>query len=117
MPMNGLALVPRARLLFWFAVIALPFSVLGVVYPEAASISVGCILGLLVVVVWDGARSGGRLEGISIELPPLLRLTQARVAALRVTVRNDSRRGRQLRLGLAWPPPLASPHDECLVVL
>ena len=46
-------IVPSFRLLLWFAMLALPFSVLGAVYPNALGISVALISGLLVVILLD----------------------------------------------------------------
>src|SRR5690349_14872604 len=115
--MNGIVLVPRSPLLFWFGVIALPFSVLGAVYPDAAGISLGLILGLLVAALWDAGRAVGRLDGVSVELPPLLRLAQGRPAVVPVTVHNASRREARLRLDLAWPAPLGPAREDRVVVL
>ena len=46
-------IVPHTRLLFWFAMVVLPFSVLGTLYRQAALFSVVLIAGLFVLALLD----------------------------------------------------------------
>jgi uncharacterized protein (DUF58 family) len=114
--MQRLALVPRSPLL-WLAASALPLAVLGAIDPDAAAIPLGLILALLLFAVWDASRSIHRLDGFSVELPPVLRLTQDRSADVPVLLRHEARATRRVRLGLGWPPGLVPRHEDCLVAL
>ena len=110
-------IVPQTRLLFWFAVTVLPFSALGAVYPEALLFSMVMIAGFLALALWDAARVCGKLDGISLEVPELLRVSKDRAAVIAVTVRNERRKSLRLRLGLALPRELQSPNEDVLVLL
>lgn len=110
-------LVPQTRLLFWFGVIALPFSVLGAVYPAAELISLCLILGLVLLAVLDAGLAATRLEGIGVELPTIARLSKDRPASLSLVVLNPRQSGRRVRLGLALPMGLTSSKEEFEVML
>jgi len=110
-------IVPRTRLLFWFAVVALPFSVLGALYAQAGPMAVALIAGLAALAVVDAAASYGRLDGIGVKLPEVLRLSKDRAGSIEVTVQNESKKARRLRLGLALPRELASPREDVDVLL
>jgi uncharacterized protein (DUF58 family) len=96
-------IVPRFRLLFWVAVVVLPFALLGAVSPPAAGISLWCIGGLLAVVLADAVGAGKSLAGISVELPSLTRMSKDREAKLELRIRNERQQPRSLRVALAWP--------------
>src|SRR5262245_20464684 len=110
-------IVPQTRFLFWFAMVTFPFSVLGALYPNASLVAVLLIVGLLTVAVLDAALALGKLDGVSVELPGILRTTQHRVTNISVTVRNASARVLSLRLGLALPREFLSPTDAVEVLL
>jgi len=110
-------IVPQTRLLFWFAVVVLPFSVLGAVYAGAFLFSVALIAGWLAVALLDAALAFGRLDGIAIELPDVLRVSQDRPVSISLKVRNERRGGLRLRLGLALPRELESPNEDVQVLL
>ena len=112
-----MTLVPESRLLFWFAVVALPFSVLGALYPAAGPFAVLLIAGWLVLALADAAVSFGRLDGISVSLPEVVRLSKDREGSIDVTLKNEFKRPLRLRLGLALPWELASPHEDATVLL
>jgi uncharacterized protein (DUF58 family) len=96
-------IVPRSRLLFWVAAVVLPFALVGAVSPPALGVSLLCIGGLLVLVFADAIGTGRSLAGIRVELPPVARMSKDREAKLEVRIRNEGRRQRGLRVGLAWP--------------
>lgn len=110
-------LVPQARLLFWFAVIVLPFSALGALYPQAGAFAVVLVAGLLVLALVDAAGATGRLDGISLALPEVLRLSKERPGNLEVTVRNERGKAQRVRLGLGLPRELGPAQEEVLVLL
>ncbi|HXR04205.1 MAG TPA: DUF58 domain-containing protein [Verrucomicrobiae bacterium] len=96
-------IVPRFRLLFWVAVVVLPFALMGAVSPAAMGASLLCIGGLLLVVAADAIGAGKSLAGIGVELPPIARMSRDREAKLEIRIRNERQRQHNLRIALAWP--------------
>jgi uncharacterized protein (DUF58 family) len=96
-------IVPRFRLLFWVAVVVLPFALIGAVSPPAAGVSLLCIGGLLAVALADAIGAGKSLAGIGVELPPVVRMSKDRDAKLELRIRNEQQRQSHLRVALAWP--------------
>ena len=110
-------IVPQTRLLFWFAVIVLPFAALGTVYPDAFLFSVVLIAGLMAVASLDAVLAFGRLDGLSVELPEVLRASKDRPLVIPVSIHNGRQRRLRLRLGLTLPRELQAALDDVLVVL
>ncbi len=110
-------IVPRNRLLFWTALIALPFSVLAAVEPAAFPISIGVIALLLSLAAVDGIIGFGRRGGISVNAPEVTRLSKDREGMLELRIRNEQSREERLRIGLALPRELGPRRDEMPVAL
>ena len=110
-------IVPQTRLLFWFAITVLPFAALGAVYPAAFLFSVVLIAGLLALALLDAALAFGRLDGISIELPEVMRASKDRPLIIPVSVRNERRQRLRVRLGLALPRELQAALEDVQVIL
>jgi uncharacterized protein (DUF58 family) len=96
-------IVPRFRLLFWVAMVVLPFALIGAVSPPAAGVSLLCIGGLLAVALADAISAGKSLTGIGVDLPPVVRMSKDRDAKLELRIRNEQQRQSHLRVALAWP--------------
>ena len=90
-------LVPRTRLLIWFALVVIPFATLGGVVPGAAAIALVLIAAFVLAVATDGLLASRSLRGISLELTPLLRATQDRPFSIGVSIRNPSAVARLVR--------------------
>ena len=110
-------IVPRNRLLFWFAVVALPLSLIGAVYPAALAVSLSLIGGLILLVLADVALARGTFAGIRLELPPLIRMSRERDATLDLRIYNKGGRARTLRLALHMPREFQSASEELLATL
>ena len=110
-------IVPQTRLLFWFAVVVLPFAALGTVYPDAFLFSVVLIAGLLAVALLDATVAFGRLAGIRIEFPEVLRASKDRPLNIPLIVCNDRQRSMRLRIGLALPRQLQTENEDVMVTL
>lgn len=110
-------IVPRSRLLVWVGLIVLPFATLGAVESSAFVISAAVIGALLFVVLLDAALAFGRLDGLSVELPEVSRLSKDRDIALEVRVRNERQTAREIRLALEFPRAIQSANDEMQVAL
>jgi uncharacterized protein (DUF58 family) len=110
-------IVPRNRLLFWFAVIVLPFALLAAVEPAVATLAMLVIAVFLLVVVADATTAPRSLAGLGLELPPVVRFSKDRGGKLEVRVRNPRQTPRLLRLALALPRQIESPQEDATVAL
>src|SRR5688572_12812470 len=108
-------IIPRTRLLVWFAIVVVPFATLAGVVPQVAAVSFAVIALFVLAVIVDACLTAGILRGVSLELTPLLRATQERPFSINVRVRNPSQRARRLRLALAFPPELVPSVEEITV--
>jgi uncharacterized protein (DUF58 family) len=105
-------IVPRARLLFWTAVIVLPFAFLAAVSPAAFATSLLFIGGLFLVAIVDAAGARKNLGGIRVELPAVARMSKDRKGKLELRIRNEQQRQRWLRVGLSWPREIKAESEE-----
>jgi uncharacterized protein (DUF58 family) len=110
-------IVPRRRLLIWFALVVLPFAILGGVEPAATAISILAIGLFLLLTIIDALLASGRLNGIDVELTPMVRGTQERPFNIEVRVRNPSQEARKLRLALAFPTEITPAAEDITVDL
>lgn len=110
-------IVPRSRLLFWVAVGVVPFATLATALPLLMPPSIALVGLFAVLVVADAVRARGSLDGIGIELPPVVRLTKDREGAIDLRIRNEPQETRDLRLGLAFPREIRSPQQDLLTRL
>jgi uncharacterized protein (DUF58 family) len=110
-------LVPQTRLLFWVAMVMAPLSVLAVAN-EAGLLVAGVGIGLiLLAMLLDALRGMNALEGLSVELPPVVRLAKDRSGQMEVRVRNEKQTQRRLRIGLALPEQLGPEKEAERIVL
>ena len=110
-------IIPRTRLLVWFAIIVVPFATLAGVVPATTAVALAIIALFTLVVIADAFLTVGALRDMTIELSQLVRATQDRPFNLAVRWHNPSQRARTLRLALAFPPELRPGVDECTVTL
>jgi uncharacterized protein (DUF58 family) len=110
-------IVPRSKLLFWVAVIVLPFALLGAIVPGAMAVSIALIGALALVVVADAIISRRNLAGISIELPKVARMSKDREAKLEVRIHNERQLQRMLRVALPFPREIPSAAEEMDIML
>ena len=106
-------LVPTTRLLFWFALIALPFSVLGVLYQEALVPSLVLIGCLLIAALIDAVRGLNGLDGVSVAMPDVIRLSKDRPGQFEITIIHPPvARPKRIRLGIPLPETFDTEHDD-----
>jgi uncharacterized protein (DUF58 family) len=110
-------ITPTNRLLLWVALIVLPFSALAALGAEALTISLSVMGGLLLLVLLDAGLSVGRLDGFSAELPKVTRLTKNREGTLTLLIHNERQRAQRVRVGVPFPPEIASQWEDVLVEL
>lgn len=110
-------IVPRSRLLIWVALIVLPFSLLGAVVSSTALFSFILILALVIVALLDAILAYGSLDGISVELPEVVRLTKDSEGKVELRVTNENMKKKRLRLGLAFPYEIHSQNEDFVIML
>jgi uncharacterized protein (DUF58 family) len=110
-------IVPRSRLIFWVIAFIFPFSIVAALIPAASSISVVCIATLAIVAIGDALSAPGRLEGISVELPPVVRMSKDREGKLEVRIGNKPARRKLLRIALSLPREIRADSEELDVIL
>jgi uncharacterized protein (DUF58 family) len=110
-------IVPSSRLLFWVAVMVLPFALLGAVVPGAGMVSVLFIAGFGLLAIGDAAGAFSSLAEISVELPPVARMSKGREAKLEVRIRNGRQQKKSLRLALGLPLEIRVEQAEMDAVL
>src|SRR6266850_5685369 len=106
-------IVPQARLLFWIAVVVLPFATLAGVYESAALLSLAMIASLLLAVLFDALLSFNSLKGVSLKCPPILRGSKDREAKIEIQITNASQKRMRIRMGLGLPQQIET-RDEIL---
>src|SRR5258708_33167521 len=105
-------LVPRTRLLLWVSLVVLPFAALGATVPGAMVVAAVFIGGLLLLALGDAVMAHGRLAGIRVHLPELVRLQKDRSGVLEVRIENASMTARSLRVGFAFPEEIMTATDD-----
>lgn len=96
-------MVPRSRLLFWFAWVVLPFAALGPLVPGTALISLLAIGCFGLVVLADAVIAERGLLGVRVSLPETVRLQKDRPGVIVLTVHRENAFRQFLRLGVALP--------------
>ena len=110
-------LVPTNKLLFWFGLVFLPVSVLIALVPTATGPGIGLAILLVTAVIGDAVISKGRLIGIQVTTPEVVRLSVGREGDLSLSIENEDLIVKRLRLGLAFPRELYSPYHDRLADL
>ncbi len=110
-------IVPRTKLLLWVGTIFLPVSVLAALTPVATVPGIGLAVVFLFIAVADAATSRYRLDGIRVTLPSVVRLSVGQNSEMTLTIENDNRMVKQLRLGLAFPREIISPKQDLIADL
>ncbi len=110
-------ILPRSRLLFWVAMVGLPFGVLAGTLPSAMGISLGVISLLAIVVIADAIRAHSVLHGVSAHLPSRTRLSIDREGVLRIRLQNVLKKERAIRVALGLPNDVFASPDEVSITL
>jgi uncharacterized protein (DUF58 family) len=110
-------LVPTNRLIFFTALVTLPFGALAATVPHALAASTVAIMALFAVALLDAVAARRRLRGVGVGLPDLVRMQKDREGEIELRIRNASRRGIRLRLGLALPEEFASVEEDLVAAI
>jgi uncharacterized protein (DUF58 family) len=110
-------IAPRNRLLLWFALIVLPFSVLAGTYPSTLAVCLAAIAVLLLVIIGDAVMSRRIFEGIRVDAPAVSRMGLDKDGQIELRLQNETRKPRTLRLALPLPTEFAAPWDVLDIAL
>ena len=107
-------LVPRARLLLVFALVALPAASVLSVHPFTGA---SMLLALASIVAVDAFLGRGILRGLRVELEPITRLALERAGQVTIRFLNPGRKILHLRAGLPLPRQLEHESVEIQAAL
>lgn len=110
-------IVPRYKLLFWIGMVFLPFAALATAVPSAVILSVCLISALFILVLADAFLARKSLDGISLELPEVVRLSKGVEGSIELQVNNNGEKQRRLRIGLPFPREISSPYKDMIADL
>jgi hypothetical protein len=110
-------LVPTYRLIYLIGLIFLPLTLLLVVFSSIAAPTIVLALVIIIAVAMDAFRSQGRLEGIHVTLPEVVRISKGREGDFSLQIENENLKVRRMRLGLAFPEEINTPAVEMRVEL
>jgi len=97
-------IIPRTRLIAWSALVLVPLGAVAGTSPAALA-AAGLAAGLFaVLVIADAFAARGRLWGLGIDLPEVVRLQRRREGEIELLIRNEPARARAIRIGLLFPP-------------
>ncbi len=110
-------IAPRARLLWAFALIALPAATLLGLRPGLALPCAAVLALFAFVLLADALLSLARFAGVAIRAPELVRLNKARPATLELRLTNENGEPRALRCALDWPAEMTASEEEIALAL
>jgi uncharacterized protein (DUF58 family) len=105
-------IAPSNKLLFWVAAIVLPFAFLAAVAPGSATISLSLIGVFFLFAIADAVAGRQSLRGVTVALPPVVRMSKDREAKMELGIRNPRQKKRVLRVALAWPREIKVVDEE-----
>jgi uncharacterized protein (DUF58 family) len=112
-----LKIVPTYRLLLLVGFVLLPGTLLIAIVAQLTIPVILLAVGLLTSAMADAYRSRGRLQGIQVILPEVVRISRGRPGSFDVQIENENRKIGRMRLGLAFPEQIETPTYELAVEL
>jgi uncharacterized protein (DUF58 family) len=110
-------IVPTYRLIYVVGLIFLPLTLLVVVFSSIAAPTIVLALVIIIAAAMDAYRSQGRLEGIRVMLPEVVRISKGREGDFNLQIENQNLKVRRIRLGLAFPEEIYTPAVELRIEL
>jgi len=106
-------MVPSSRLIWLVSLVGFPAATVAALSPSSRGFAFVCLAVLLAIAAIDGFRKHRGLDGIRVELPPLVRMFKDRAAEIRVRIHHlDRPRGGRVRLGIAAPEGIEAEVEE-----
>src|SRR5262249_33795785 len=110
-------IAPSSRLLHWTAATVLPLAFLAAALPNQGVTCVVLLLAFGVVALVDALRATAGAADISVELPPIVRMSKNRPTNIEVRIHNKAAEKRTLRIALGLPPEIAPATEEMDILL
>jgi len=110
-------IVPGHRLLIWTALVTLPAALLAGLLPPLFPMAAAAVILFVALAALDAVLGLGALEGIQVQLPPVVRFSKDRAGAVEIQIKNERQKPRQLRLGLPLPREFSAPQEDLSVLL
>ena len=110
-------IAPQTRLIFWAGVVSISMAALAAMgsAPSVLLVPLGGVF--LLVLLGDAVWARSVLDGISAGFPDVVRLTKDREGELVLVIDSTQAATRRLRLGVAFPPEIVSPHNYVVATL
>ncbi|HYL77755.1 MAG TPA: DUF58 domain-containing protein [Bryobacteraceae bacterium] len=109
-------IVPSSRLMVAVGVVAVPAALIAAL-PGVFIWGYVLIATLVLVAIVDAMQAFRRLRGIAVQAADVIRLWKDRPSAIELTIRNESQKAIDLRIGLSFPAEIAAREDEMFAVL
>ena len=110
-------IVPTYRLLLLAGCVLLPSTLLVAVVAPMRIPTILLAAGLIAGAIVDAYRSRGRLQGIHVVLPEVVRISRGRQGSFNLQIENENQNIRRIRLGLAFPEEIDTPAVEQTIEL
>lgn len=104
-------IVPQQRLILVVALVGVPCAVAAALYPGLTVLLFAAGAALAWIAAADALTAGRRLEGVSAAFAETVRLTKGREGAIGVLLEKAPNVSRRVRVGIALPPGVCSPHE------
>ncbi|HWB58961.1 MAG TPA: DUF58 domain-containing protein [Chthoniobacteraceae bacterium] len=110
-------MVPQNRLIAWSAIVLVPFGIVASWNSTAMAASLLAAALFAFVVVLDAVLSRGRLDGLAVDLPEVVRLQRERPGEIELLFRNESKTLRAIRVGLSFPAEITPEQEDLSIEL
>jgi uncharacterized protein (DUF58 family) len=99
-------ITPTARLIFFTAVVGLPFLVLAAAWPPGAWVAAWLLGALAVFALLDALRGPARLRALHVSVPPFVRWQKGRPGEFELRLASGLRATCTVQAGVALPPAI-----------
>src|SRR5438093_970195 len=105
-------MLPTNRLIFWTAVIGIPFTLLGMTLPITRPVSFAALAAFAIVAAGDALVGRKGFSAIAITLPEVVRLQKDRKGEFNLRIQNEQQRPMNLRIGFALPAEIQAEQED-----
>ena len=103
-------MIPSSRTIWLVALVGFPAATMSALSPASRPIDAACLLIVAAIVGCDALLRGRALEGIRVELPPLVRMFKDRAGEIHVRIHGGS--ARRVRIGMVVPDSFEAESEE-----
>lgn len=111
-------IVPTNRLIIWTGIVFLPIAALLAVVPPSVVIFMGTAAVIfLLLIITDAILAFGRLKGIGVELPDIIRLSKGRPGEIHIRIHNSKQILKEINIGFSFSSKILSTESHKIVEL